>query len=116
MRGRSRRTFTLLPLLVGACQSWQSVPLAPTPSGALPSPSWVMLKGGAEVLVENGRFTPDSILGLTSGSRPFAVSRDSVASVEARRYSLGLSIGVVMLGGIVATLLVLLLMLSGDDS
>jgi hypothetical protein len=44
------------------------------------------------------------------------VSRDSVASVEARRYSLGLSIGVVMLGGIVATLLVLLLMLSGDDS
>jgi hypothetical protein len=116
MHGRSQRWLIILPLLVGACKSWQSVPLAPTPSGALPSPSWVVLKGGAEVLVENGRFTPDSILGLTSGSRPFAVSRDSVASVEARRYSLGLSIGGVMLGGIVAALLWLLLLLAGDDS
>ena len=116
MRGRSQWKLLLLPLLVGACLSRRTAPLAP--SGTLPAQTAVVLKGGTKFIIDDGRFTPDSILGRTGGTERFAVSRDSVDYVEdhstiGRRWAVA---GLVAAGATVGAFLLLLLMLSGDDS
>lgn len=84
MHGLSGRHLILLPFLAGACQSFTAVRIEPKGSGVLPTHSWVILEGGARVPVENGMFSRDSIVGSHAAGMRFAVSRDSVAFVEAR--------------------------------
>jgi len=87
MRGLSRARLIVVPLLVGACHTWSTVPLSPNASGPLPRHSTVVLIGGERVDVEDGRTTRDSLIGDRNGGWRFAVSRDSVAFVEARKVS-----------------------------
>ena len=111
MHGLSRkRSILLLPLLACACQSAGIVRLPRQHSGALPTPSWVVVAGGTRVPVESGRFTPDSIIGTLAGGNRFAVSRDSVWFVEERRVSATKSIRAVGMGvGLLAGALALLI-------
>ena len=87
MRGLSRRCLIFLSLLACANQSHRVVPLTPAGTGSLPTHSWVVLKGGLRVPVENGIFTRDSIVGFQDAGKRFSVSRDSVAFVEHRQVS-----------------------------
>src|SRR5215211_551007 len=82
MSGLSRARWIVLPLLVGACHTWSTVPLSPSTSGPLPRHSTVVLVGGERVQVENGRTTRDSLIGDRLNGARFAVPRDSVNFVE----------------------------------
>lgn len=84
MHGLSGRHLILLPLLASACQSHRIAPLELSGTGSLPTRSWVMLVGGTREPVDRGMFTRDSIVGFHGAGERFAVSRDSVASVEER--------------------------------
>ena len=98
------RSWILLPVLACACQSLQTVPLGQRTQGELPRHSWVVMLNGARVPVEGGTFSPDSIIGTQGAGRRFAVSRDSVASIEARRVNAGQTLGAVGVGaGVVLT-------------
>ena len=88
----SRTRLFVLPLLLSACHTWSKVPLSPNASAPLPRHSTVVLMGGERVDVENGRTTPDSLIGDRLNGIRFAVTRDSVAFVETRKVSAGRSI------------------------
>ena len=116
MIGLSRRRLIFLPLVLCACQSWRTVPLAPKDSGALPDHVWVVRLGGERVPVERGRVTTDSLIGRGGGGGRFAVSRDSIAFVEERRVSalrtLGLIGGIYGAAAVVSALLFIALLSS----
>jgi len=81
----SGRHLILLPLLACACQSRRIAPIELSSAGSLPTHSWVVLISGTRVPVDRGMFTRDSIVGFQGvGEHRFAISRDSVASVEER--------------------------------
>ena|SRR5215210_5168222 len=84
MHGLSGRHLLFLPLLASACQSLRSVEVEPRSVTSLPTHSWVVLVGGARVPVERGIVTRDSIVGFQDNGKRFAVSHDSVASLETR--------------------------------
>ena len=88
----SRARLIVLPLLLGACHTWSTVPLSPDAAGPLPRHSTVVLIGGERVQVEDGRTTRDSLIGDRPNGTRFAVARDSVAFVEARKVSTGRTI------------------------
>ena len=106
MFARSRARLIVVPLLLGACHTWSTVPLSPNASGALPRHSTVVLVGGERVQVEDGRTTRDSLIGDRLNGVRFAVTRDSVDFVETRKVSAGRSI-LAGAGGVVAVLSVL---------
>ena len=111
MRGVSRRTVLVVPLLAGACHSWSNVPLAPQASVRLPDHSWVVRVGGERVPVEAGSTTPDSIIGTRPDHSRIAIPRDSVAYVEVRKVSALRTAGAIS-GGVAvayATLLIVAL-------
>lgn len=120
MHGLSGRKLILLPLLACACQSRRVAPLELGTAGALPTHSWVVLTGGTRVPVDRGMFTRDSIIGFQGAGERFAVSRDSVASVEERRETstsasaLGALklVGYVTMGALIITTLMLLTAIS----
>ena len=93
MIGSKRARLIVVPLLVSACHTWNTVPLSPNASGPLPRSSTVVLIGGERVQVENGRTTRDSLIGERLSGARFAVTRDSVAFVETRQVSAIRSIG-----------------------
>ena len=101
MFGLSRARLIVVPLLLGACHTWSTVPLSPNTSGPLPRHSTVVLAGGERVQVEDGRTTRDSLIGDRLNGARFAVTRDSVAFVETRKVSAARSIGAGA-GGLVA--------------
>ena len=94
MLGMSRARLIVIPLLTCACQTWSTVPLSPDTPGPLPSHSTVVLVGGEQVQVEDGRTTRDSLIGTRLNGARFAVSRDSVNFVETRKVSVARSLGV----------------------
>ena len=111
MRGVSRRTLLVVPLLVCACHTWRNVPLAPQASERLPDHSWVVRVGGERVPVEGGSATPDSIVGTRPDQSRIAIPRDSVAYVEVRQVSALRTAGAIS-GGVAvayATLLIVAL-------
>ena len=92
------RTLILLPLVVSACASTRRAPLAPQTSNELRDYSVVVLKTGTRVRLAQGRVTADSVLGERESGGRFAVSRDSVATVEESSLSVVRTLG--LLGGI----------------
>jgi hypothetical protein len=123
MHGLSRRHLIFLPLLACACQSRRVAPLELSGAGSLPTYSWVVLVGGARVPVDRGMITRDSIVGFQGTGERFAVSRDSVASVEERRPRATSPsvmgplkvLGVIAVAALAATTLGLLLVLNELD-
>ena len=93
MLGLSRARLIVVPLLLGACHTWSTVPLSRDASGPLPRHSTVVLMGGERVEIEEGRTTRDSLIGDRLNGARYAVTRDSVAFVEARKVSAIRSIG-----------------------
>ena len=67
--------------------------MAPNTTGQLPTHSTVVLVRGDRVQVENGRTTRDSLIGTRPSGAHFAVHRDSVNFVEARKVSVIRSVG-----------------------
>ena len=94
----TRRALILVPLVVSACASTQRVPLAPQTSRELRDYSVVELRTGRRVRLANGRLTADSVLGERESGGRFAVSRDSVTTVEESSLSVVRTLG--LLGGI----------------
>ena len=93
MLGMSRATLIVVPLLACACQTMSVVPISPNTPGPLPTHSTVVLVGGERVPVEDGRSTVDSLIGARLNGARFAVPRDSVNFVEARKVSVARSVG-----------------------
>ena len=89
----SRASLIAVPLLVGACHTWRTVPMSPNESGPLPRQSTVVLVGGERASVEGGRTTRDSLISQRLGGARFAVPRDSVNFVEERKVSAVRSVG-----------------------
>ena len=89
-----RAKLIVVPLLVCGCHTWSTVPISSNTSGPLPRHISVVLRGGDRVDVDDGRMTRDSLIGARSvdGWR-FAVHRDSVNFVEARKVSAVRSVG-----------------------
>lgn len=98
MFAANRRALILLPLLASACASTQVVRPAPETSRELREYSVVVLKSGRRVPLAQGRLTADSLLGERERGGRFAVSRDSVATVEESSLSVVRTLG--LLGGI----------------
>lgn len=115
MLAPSRATLIVGPLLLGACHTWNTVPLSPK-SAPLPAHSRVVLAEGERVPIRDGRATPDSIGGTHYDVRRHAVSRDGVVLVEERDFSAGRSPGGSATGGsraaTVAAVVVVVLILS----
>ena len=111
----SRARLIVVPLLLGACHTWSTVPLPPNAAGPLPRHSTIVLMGGERVQVEDGRTTRDSLIGDRLSGARFAVTRDSVAFVETRKVSAIRSVGagaagvVVLLAAVTVTAMVALL-------
>jgi hypothetical protein len=97
--GLSRAGLIAVPLLLGACHTWRTVPMSPNESGPLPRESTVVLVGGERVSVEGGRTTRDSLISQRVGGARFAVPRDCVSFVEERKVSAVRSVAV-GLGGV----------------
>jgi len=93
-----RRTLVLLPLLVCACHSMRRAPLAPGVSRELPARSAVVSSAGERVVVDEGRVTADSVVGMRRDGARFALPRDSVAFIEERHVSAGRTLG--LAGGV----------------
>ena len=89
----SRARLIVVPLLLGACHTWRTVPMSPSESGPLPRHSTVVLVGGERVSVEGGLTTRDSLISQRLGGARFAVPRDSVHFVEERKVSAVRSVG-----------------------
>src|SRR6476469_6770684 len=102
----SRARLILVPLLTCACHTSSIIPIAPNMSGALPRHSTVVLLGGERVSVEDGRTTRDSLIGARASGTRFAVPRDSVFYVEARKVDTARSIKAIGagVGGVAAAL------------
>jgi hypothetical protein len=106
----SRRALALLSLLVCGCHSMRRAPLAPGVSRELPGRSAVVSSAGERVVLDQGRVTADSVVGIRSDGARFALPRDSVAFIEERHVSTGRSLGLAggVAVGIIAALVALL--------
>ncbi len=106
----------LLLLLLTACYSWQ--PTTPSPQGwtpeEQPSSVRVTLATGGTVTIENPTVRNDSIVGDTG----LAVASRDVGLLEVRRFSVGNTVGLVILipvGVAEALVVVILIACSGGD-
>ena len=98
MFAASSRALILLPLLVSACAATRHVPMTPQTSRELSDYGVVVLTTGRRVPIRQGRLTADSVIGERDIGGRFAVSRDSVATVEESLVSIPRTLG--LLGGI----------------
>jgi hypothetical protein len=99
-----RRALVLLPLLTAAaCHATRRAPLEPEVSRELARQSAVVSRAGDRVVLEEGRVTADSVVGMRTDGTRFALPRDSVALLEERRVSAGRTLG--LAGGVAVGLL-----------
>ena len=110
LRRRAVPAVILTALLATGCQAWHVVPLSPVPSHA-PRTIRVVRLSGESVDLRDARITSDSVYGRgIVGGAPVSVPRNDVARVEAPKFSLGRTLG--LLGGIYLALGVFALLLA----
>jgi hypothetical protein len=95
MSAVSRRMLVLVPLLASACYTWRPVPLAPRDSGSLHADVRVVLRDGQAVELEDGRISPDSVVGMQHRNR-IAIPRESVGFLQKLQYSPARTISLVV--------------------
>lgn len=94
LRRRAVPAVILTALLATGCQAWHVVPLSPVPSPA-PRTIRVVRLSGERVDLRDARITSDSVHGRVGGT-PVSVPRNDVARVEAPKFSLGRTLGLLV--------------------